>query len=259
MFHCFVPSLPEGAGEVLIRGEDVNHIRNVLRMKPGEELLVSDGFGRDVLCEIAEIRKDEILARIRPEAVAGTELPVFVTLYQGLPKSDKMEWIIQKCVELGVSRIVPVETARCVVRLDAKKAASRQERWQKIAESAAKQSRRSRIPEIGPMMSLPRALEDSKDCGIRVIPYENCEGPETLREMFSALRKCAGEPGAAAAVYIGPEGGFELAEVEQARESGVTPITLGRRILRTETAGMALLAAMMLQLETGESYEKKQC
>lgn len=117
----------------MITGPDVNHIKNVLRMKPGEQILLSDGKGANCLCEITEIENSRVLARILPELVEDTELPVEVTLYQGLPKGDKMEFIIQKCVELGVSRIVPVEMARSVVKLDKKKEEAKRKRWQGIS------------------------------------------------------------------------------------------------------------------------------
>ena len=157
MYHFFTETEFFTESEAVITGPDVNHIKNVLRMKPGEQILLSDGKGTNCLCEIAEIESSRVLARILPELVEDTELPVEVTLYQGLPKGDKMEFIIQKCVELGVSRIVPVEMARSVVKLDKKKEEAKRKRWQGISESAAKQSKRMIVPEIGPVLSYKEA------------------------------------------------------------------------------------------------------
>ena len=159
----------------MITGPDVNHIKNVLRMKPGEQILLSDGKGTNCLCEIAEIESSRVLARILPELVEDTELPVEVTLYQGLPKGDKMEFIIQKCVELGVSRIVPVEMARSVVKLDKKKEEAKRKRWQGISESAAKQSKRMIVPEIGPVLSYKEAVAEAASMDLFLLPYEDSE------------------------------------------------------------------------------------
>lgn len=230
---------------VVIRGGDVNHIRNVLRMKPGEELNVSNGTdGKEYRCAITAFEEDRVLCELRFVKEDKVELPARVYLFQALPKADKMEWIIQKAVELGVYRIIPVAARRCVVKLDEKKAATKIARWQTIAEAAAKQSKRGVIPEISGVMSFAQAVELAEDMDVKLIPYELAEGMGKTREMIDSLG--AGQD---IAVFIGPEGGFETSEVESAVERGMIPITLGKRILRTETAGMTVLSWIMYRLE----------
>lgn len=230
---------------VTITGSDVNHIKNVLRMKIGEEISVSNGQdGREYRCAIAAIDTDSIKCVLRFIKEDGVELPVKVTLFQGLPKGDKMETIIQKAVELGVYEIVPVAAKRCVVKLDEKKAAAKAARWGNIAEAAAKQSKRGIIPKVGLPMSFTDALEYASDMEIRLIPYELADDMGHTREILSGIM-----PGQRIALFIGPEGGFEEDEIERANESGFHAITLGRRILRTETAGMTVLAWLGYLLE----------
>lgn len=223
---------------VIILGADVNHIRNVLRMKAGEEISVCNGQdGREYRCGIVSFEEDRVLCELRFIREENVELPVKVYLFQGLPKADKIELIIQKAVELGVYRIIPVSTKRCVVKLDDGKAAAKVRRWQGIAEAAAKQSRRGVIPEVSEVMSFRRAVEQAAAMDVRLIPYELAGGMEKTREMINGLEK-----GQSVAVFIGPEGGFEEQEIQTAAENGIQPVTLGRRILRTETAGMTVLA-----------------
>lgn len=223
---------------VIILGADVNHIRNVLRMKAGEEISVCNGQdSREYRCGIVSFEEDRVLCELRFIREENVELPVKVYLFQGLPKADKMELIIQKAVELGVYRIIPVSTKRCVVKLDDGKAAAKVRRWQGIAEAAAKQSRRGVIPEVSEVMSFRRAVEQAAAMDVRLIPYELAGGMEKTREMINGLEK-----GQSVAVFIGPEGGFEEQEIQTAAENGIQPVTLGRRILRTETAGMTVLA-----------------
>ena len=230
---------------VIILGPDVNHMKNVLRMKPGEELSVSNGRdGREYRCAIQNVEEDRIICELRFIKEDNVELPSRVHLFQALPKADKMEWIIQKAVELGVYRIIPVAARRCVVKLDEKKAAAKIARWQTIAEAAAKQSKRGVIPEISGVMSFAQAVELAEDMDVKLIPYELAEGMGKTREMIDSLG--AGQD---IAVFIGPEGGFETSEVESAVERGMIPITLGKRILRTETAGMTVLSWIMYRLE----------
>ncbi|MBQ4564659.1 MAG: 16S rRNA (uracil(1498)-N(3))-methyltransferase [Lachnospiraceae bacterium] len=230
--------------QATIIGPDVNHIRNVLRMKPGEAVRIADGLGACYEGEIGEISSDQVIVRLMGNRVESTELPVRVTLFQGLPKSDKMELIIQKNTELGVSGIVPVATSRAVVKLDEKKADGKVKRWNGIAEAAAKQSKRTLIPEVCPVISFKKALAEAEKYDVKLMPYENAEG-------MAFTRRCIGEiwPGATVAVFIGPEGGFSEEEVEAASAVGFVPITLGRRILRTETAGMCVLSMLGYVLE----------
>lgn len=247
MHHFFAE--PGGVKGDLIElsGPDVNHIKNVLRMRPGEELLISDGLGADYRCRLESLEGERITARIL-EKTASKELSAQIWLFQGLPKSDKMELIIQKAVELGAWAVVPVATKNAVVKLDEKKARAKVSRWQAIAESAAKQSKRSYIPQVGPVMGFSEALSYIEENGfdLRLIPYENEEGME-------GMKRAVGEAAAGMkiAVFIGPEGGFDGTEIEKAREAGVRPVSLGKRILRTETAGLALLSVLMMKLEGG--------
>ena len=245
MYQFFVePSQIQG-NRIVILGKDVNHIKNVLRMRPGEEIAVSNGIdGREYRCGIEEIFDDEVICSLRFVKEDALELPSKVYLFQGLPKADKMELIIQKAVELGVYQVIPVSSKRAVVKLDEKKAKSKIERWQGIAEAAAKQSKRGIIPEIGPVMTMKQAIEFSKCAKVRVIPYELAEGMSKTKEIIEGLK-----PGEDVAIFIGPEGGFEEEEVRLASESGIEPITLGKRILRTETAGMTVLSWIMYHLE----------
>lgn len=244
MVHFFVGEEQISGSRILVTGPDVNHIRNVLRMKPGERALISSRGGGDYLCEVRELLPDSIRLEIVEQKADTMELPARIHLFQGLPKSDKMELIIQKAVELGAYRIIPVAAKRSVVRLDPKRGQARVKRWQAIAESAAKQSKRSIIPDVRPVAGLSEALREAAGFGLALMPYE-CAGDmgRTRR-----LLKTAG-PGMDIAVFIGPEGGFEEEEVRQAVEAGVKPITLGKRILRTETAGLCVLSALMLLLE----------
>lgn len=244
MYQFFVEPEQIGSEQAAITGSDVNHIRNVLRMKPGETVRVSDGRGSCYDGVIEALQTDEIIVRLSGEKIESTELPVETVLFQGLPKSDKMELIIQKNTELGVSAIVPVATSRAVVKLDEKKADNKVKRWNSIAESAAKQSKRTLIPEVRSVMSFKQALAEASAFGIKLMPYENAEG-------MAFTRKCIGEikTGAKVAIFIGPEGGFSEEEVAAASAAGFVPITLGRRILRTETAGMSVMSMLSYALE----------
>ena len=245
MHHFFVTPEQVKENMIFIEGSDVNHIKNVLRMKAGEELEVSDGEKRKYLCEIDNMSSEEVCLLIKEELKVETELPSKLYLFQGLPKSDKMELIVQKAVELGVYEIVPVATKRAVVKLDDKKAAKKVERWQAIAEGGAKQSGRNVIPEVKNVMSFKEAVAYAKELDVVLVPYELAEGMNETKEIISNIK-----PGQSVGVFIGPEGGFETSEVEQAMENGAKAITLGRRILRTETAGLTTLSILMYHLES---------
>ena len=232
---------------VFIEGPDVNHIKNVLRMKPGEEVNVSNGVdGKEYRCAILDMNETVVNLELRFIKEDGNELPVDVTLYQGLPKADKMELIIQKCVELGVKRIVPVSMKRCVVKLEEKKASSKVSRWQSIAEAAAKQSKRGIIPEIGQVVSFSEAVSDASKSDIMLLPYEmaDADAMDKTRAVFNGLKA-----GQKVSVFIGPEGGFDEGEIEMAKKAGMEIITLGKRILRTETAGMMVMSFIVFASE----------
>lgn len=252
MYHFFVQQEQISEREIRIEGGDVNHIRNVLRMNPGEQVTVSGMEGeKEYRCEIARIEEDSVTLKILWAQDADTELPSRICLFQGLPKGDKMELIIQKAVELGVYEIVPVATKRAVVKLDKKKEEAKRKRWNAISESAAKQSKRMLIPQVRPVMDFAQAVEYAKTYDRKLIPYELADGMEKTRELIHSFG-----PGESIAVFIGPEGGFEEKEIALAQKAGVLPITLGRRILRTETAGMAVLSVLMFHLEAREKSGK---
>ena len=246
MHHFFVDPSSIEEGIVRIVGTDLNHMKNVLRMKPGEEVLISDGTGKDYNCQVKEYGAEEGILVILSENADSRELPSRIWLFQGLPKSDKMEVILQKAVELGAAGVIPVATRNAVVKLDAKKAEAKIRRWQAIAESAAKQSKRSYIPQVGPVMSLKEAFSyiEEQKFDLRMIPYELEKGMDGTKTVLEALA-----PGQQVAVFIGPEGGFDEEEIQLALKMGVKPVSLGKRILRTETAGPAILALLMMKLE----------
>lgn len=244
MHHFFVTPECVHDNNIIITGSDVNHIKNVLRMKKGEELLISDGKGKDYLCNIEDIAEDMVTALIIDGEYGGTELPTHFYLFQGLPKSDKMELIIMKAVELGCYEIIPVQTKRAIVKLDKKKEDAKLKRWNAISESAAKQSRRSIVPEVKGVMTFKEAVEYAKDFDINLIPYENFKD---MTETTKVIEKIV--PGQNVGIFIGPEGGFEESEVDYAVEKGIDRISLGKRILRTETAGMAILSVLMFRIE----------
>lgn len=244
MYHFFVDEGQIKEDTITIEGTDVNHIKNVLRMKEKEKLLISNGTDKDFLCEILSISSQSVLCKIIDVDLEGTELPSKIYLFQGLPKSDKMELIIQKAVELGVHEIIPVDTKRSVVKLDEKKAENKIKRWQQISLSAAKQSKRIIIPNIHKIMSFKEALEYASGFEYNLIPYENAKGMEDTKKAIEAIK-----PHTSIGIFIGPEGGFDEAEISLAISNGVLPVTLGKRILRTETAGIAALSVIMFHLE----------
>lgn len=214
-------------------------------MKPGEEISVSNGMdGREYRCGIEEFAEDTVVCTLRFVKEEGVELPSEIYLFQALPKADKMELIVQKAVELGAHEIIPVAAKRCVVKLDEKKAANKVNRWQGISEAAAKQSRRGVIPLVHTPVTLQEAVEMAKDMDVRLIPYELAEDMSHTRSLIEAVG-----PGQRIAVFIGPEGGFEESEIQTALAAGIEPVTLGRRILRTETAGLTVLSWLMYHLE----------
>ena len=246
MLHLFADPSDVQDELLTITGPEVNHIRNVMRLKPGEEISVSiGGDGKEYRYGIESYTEDSVLCRLRFVKDKEVELPVKVLLFQGLPKADKMDLIVQKAVELGAAEIIPVSMERCVVKLDAGKAAKKTARWQTIAESAASQSRRSIIPRVLAPMSMKEAVEYAKEqTEVRVITYELQEDDGSVKQYLESLKE-----GQSVSIFIGPEGGFAPGEVELAKEAGIRPISLGRRILRTETAGLAILSWLIYILE----------
>ena len=244
MHHFFVTPQQISGDKIRIEGGDVNHMKNVLRMKLHEKAESSDGESRTYLCEVEAYEEDVAVLHILEEMEADTEPASKLYLFQGLPKSDKMELIVQKAVELGVYQVIPVAMKRSVVRLDDKKAAKKADRWNSIAESAAKQAGRSRIPEVTMPLSYNEALKMAEELDVTLLPYELAGGMEVTREVIRQIKS-----GQSVGIFIGPEGGFEPEEVDAAVSMGAKVITLGRRILRTETAGLATLAVLMFELE----------
>lgn len=247
MYNFFVNDDCRQGDRYIITGADHNHIKNVLRMKVGDTILISVN-GKSDLCQIETIDNDEITTPIIEEDYQNTELPLQIHLFQGLPKSDKMELIIQKAVELGVYSITPIEMKRCIVKLDDKKKKSKQMRWQAISESAAKQSKRNTIPEINEIVSYKAALAVAKELDLLLVPYENEDGILSTKEALTALKNAK-----SVGIIIGPEGGFDDAEIEQAKDAGGKTISLGKRILRTETAAITAVGMCMLYTEMSEN------
>ena len=244
MHRFFVDNCSDIKDNIIIDGSDVNHIKNVLRLRCGEHILVSNGNGMDYECSVVEIDTDTVTAKVLDVFKNAAELPVNITLFQGMPKQDKLELIIQKSVELGVREIVPVITKRSVVKIDEKKAGKKIERYNSIAESAGKQSGRGIIPEVKEFMTFKQAIEYAKTLEMNIIPYEEAEGMAYSREVIKDIKnhKSLG-------IFIGPEGGFAKEEVELAMSMGAKCITLGNRILRTETAGLAVLSIIMFEID----------
>lgn len=249
MFQFFIESYQLNDGKAYIEGADVNHIKNVLRMKEGDELnVVIEGDSNEYRCGIESFDDDRVNLQVRFIKESDVELPSKIYLLQGLPKADKLEMIIQKAVELGVYEIVPVSLKRSVVKLDDKKAKSKAQRWNGISEAAAKQSKRRVIPKVHEPMSLKEALNfiEGENVSVKLVPYElaDADTMDVTREIMSGISK-----GQSVAVLIGPEGGFDEAEIELAKEAGFNEITLGHRILRTETAPLMVLSWLVYMLE----------
>lgn len=244
MHRFFVDNCSGATDNVIITNSDVNHIKNVLRLRCGERILVSDGNGMDYECSITDISDDMVVAKIEDVFRNAAELSTKITLFQGMPKSDKLELIIQKAVELGVYEIVPVITKRTVVKIEDKKAAKKLERYNGIAESAGKQSGRGIIPQVREFMTFKQAIEYAKTLEMNIIPYEEAEGLEYSRQVIKDIK---GKN--SLGIFIGPEGGFAKEEVDLAISMGARCITLGNRILRTETAGLAVLSIIMFEID----------
>lgn len=243
MYNFFVDGSARTDNGFVIGGKDYNHICNVLRMQIGDTFLVSCE-GVSSLCCLAYIHKESVEAEIIEQDYRNTELPVRFYLFQGLPKGDKMELIIQKTVELGVSGIIPVEMSHCIMKLDEKKKKTRRERWQSIAESAAKQSKRNIVPEVSDVMTYRQAMEKAAEMDVFLLPYENELGMSETKRALSIIKE-----GMSVGILVGPEGGFDEKEVTLARENGASVISLGKRILRAETAAITAVAMGMLHVE----------
>lgn len=233
-------------GFITLGQEESHYISSVLRMRPGEQLTVVLKDSIEALCEVSDTFKDAVVLKVISTKRSESEPPYKITLYQSVSKGERMELTIQKCVELGVTRIVPVYSVRCVVRPDSKKDPSRTLRWQKIALEAARQSGRGIIPEVSEPVPYAQALKEAgESCDAVLLPWEDEHGV-TLKQALN------GKPQDSInhiAVFIGPEGGYDESEAAAARDIGAVPVTLGKRILRTETAGAAVLAMLLYHYE----------
>lgn len=230
-----------------ILGEDVKHIKNVLRKQIGDNIEICDqDTEKSYICEIEKIGNESILTNIIEELQSYDD-NIKVDIYQGLPKADKMELIIQKSVELGVNSIIPVAMKRCVVKIDSKDESKKIARWQKIAESAAKQSGRSTIPEIKNIVNIEKIIQLIKEYDCVIVAYENEKNNTIKRELLEIKEKVHDK--VKIAVVIGPEGGLEEKDVELLKHNGAKIVTLGHRILRTETVALNVLSIIMYELE----------
>lgn len=233
-----------GEGEVLLTGENAHHISRSLRMAAGEAVTVCDGAGRDYLCRLTEFRSDCVRAEILSQEPSASEPPYLIRVYQGLPKGDKLDEVIQKTVECGAGEIIPFESSRCVARVgDGKKEPERTARRNRIAHTAAGQCGRGRLPAVRATCPFSEAVRDAAGAGLALFCYEG-EGTQPLGEVLAQAR-AEGVP-ADISVMVGSEGGFSPEEAEYARSAGMTPVGLGKRILRTETAAVFVLAGLAL-------------
>lgn len=232
--------------KITIIGSDVKHISNVLRMKLGEEIIIGDKETlKKYLVRIEEIKKEEVITKIIKQIDESVESNVKIDLYQGLPKADKMELIIQKTTEIGISNIIPVDMIRCIVKLDEKETKKKTQRWQNVAISAAKQSKRDKIPEIKNKIKLKQIVEKIKEYDYFFIAYEE----ETNHMLKQVLKNVENKENYKIGILVGPEGGIESEEVELLKENGAKVISLGKRILRTETAPIVMISNILYELE----------
>ena len=229
-------------GQFLVEGSQAHHLVKVVRIRPGEKLRVSIDSGHNYICQALEVNDGKLTVEILEE-VPSTELPNKIYLFQAIPKGDRMETIIEKCVELGVYEIIPVAMKNCIVKLDEKKKKTRVQRYRAIATSAAEQSKRSIVPGISQVMTFKEALDYADQLDVRLLPYECKNG---MLDTYAALANI--NRGDSIGVFIGPEGGFDASEIEASKDR-VTQISLGSRILRTDTAAICTLSMLMLKCE----------
>lgn len=232
--------------KIIITGTDVKHISNVLRMEKGEKIQICDKDTiKNYIVKIEDIETDKIITNIVEELQTSIESNVEIDLYQGLPKADKMELIIQKTTEIGIYKIIPIDMVRCVVKLDEKDAKKKIERWQKIAEGAAKQSKRDIIPQVENKIKLKEVIDKIKEYDIFIVAYEE----ETNRSLKTILRDIKNKSNYKIGILVGPEGGIDSKEIEILKENGAKVVTLGKRILRTETAPIVMVGNIIYELE----------
>lgn len=234
--------------QAVIQDEDVKHISKVLRLREDDVIELCDGENKEYLCSIKSIDKNNVLLSILEERKSEKEAPVQVVLYQGIPKAAKMDLIIQKTTELGITEIVPVEMERTIVQFSNEKDKEKKvDRWQKIALEAAKQSKRGVVPKIHMPLNFENAIEHCKENQLNIMPYEN-EDDKGFKSIMESMSKDEKKSLTRIGIWIGPEGGFDEDEVVKAVDNKIYPITLGPRILRTETAGLTTLGLVMYEL-----------
>lgn len=244
----FITNLSKQNETITIKGTDVNHIKNVLRKKQGETITICNSEdAKDYLCEIEKIEEKAITCKIKKELETNAEPHIKITIFQGLPKADKMELIIQKAVELGCYDITPVEMKRCVVKLADKDKKKKLERWQKIAEVAAKQSGRNRIPKINEVKSIQNICNLFPEYDIVIVAYEN-EKENKLKQEIEKLKEKQTD-NLKIGILIGPEGGIDNTEIEWFQQNNAKQVTLGSRILRTETVALYMLSIILYELD----------
>lgn len=241
--HKFFIRRENISGEKLnITGDDVNHIYKVLRLNIGDIILVCDGEGNEYISRINEINKKEVKCDIIESSINQSEPPIKIILFQGLPKAQKMELIIQKGVEIGICKFQPVITQRVVVKTEGKDISNKLERWRRISEEAAKQSNRGIIPEILEPIAFEDAVKAIRDLDLFIVPYEK-ERSNSLKKILTDYKHAKN-----IGIFIGPEGGFDESEIDICIKRGIIPVTLGPRILRTETAGIAVSSMVLYEI-----------
>lgn len=247
MYKFFVNNEQIVENEINIIGEDVNHIRNVLRLELEDEICICNKeTSKSYNCKISCINKDEIKCIIKEEVLESNETKTYIHIFQGLPKADKFEWIIEKCTEIGVKAVTPVIMKRTIVKLEEKDKAKKINRWQKIAEVAAKQSKRDKILIVNNIINFKNIFENVKDYDIVLVAYEN-ESKNTLKSVLKDLDKS--NKNLKIAVIIGPEGGIDEQEIKECNLNNIISVTLGNRILRTETAPIVIASNILYELE----------
>ncbi|MDD2497638.1 MAG: 16S rRNA (uracil(1498)-N(3))-methyltransferase [Desulfitobacteriaceae bacterium] len=242
MARFFVESDQVENGIITIAGTDVHHIGKVLRLKAGDLVEVADGIGNVYQAELQSVSVTSAVFKILSTQLSRSEPEVEVYLLQGLPKGEKFDFIIQKCTEIGIKKIIPITTERSIVKLTPEKGEKRLKRWQRIASEAAKQSGRGSVPEVYPVMEMGQAIEMLPPGTVIIMPWEG-EREISLKKVLTNVK-----PGSSVALVIGPEGGFAQEEVVSAQKAGAQVVSLGPRILRTETAGMVTLAIVLYEL-----------
>ena len=238
MHRFFVDEMGIQNGTAYLEATDARHLKQVLRLAPGDNIVLMDG--KSLYSAVLQAFEGERLRCAVKEELPSPEAALRITLYQGLPKLDKLEWIIQKCTEAGVMEIVPLALSRCVMKVSAQDAKAKRERWQRIAREAAKQSGRAVVPDIALPLSLDKAIQQLKSHELVLVPWEEAStfGPAGVYRQFPHVRDVA--------IVIGPEGGISPEEIEKLqKEAGAVPMTLGKRILRTETAGLAAAVSLL--------------